>query len=277
MTVPHPADITLARRLERAEASANAAFVESRAALEPAAGAIWKEIAGAYAMFDGVGSPLTQTFGIGIFDPFREREFMEAETFFHGRGASTFHEVSSFAAADTVRLVRSRGYTQVEESVVLVQPIVANGYTATGDIRVRTIDASECDRWADVSAAGWSSVSAELADFVRSFGRVTARARGMHCFVGELDGEPVATAALSLGTDVALLAGAATIPAARNRGAQRALFEARLAFAAAHGADLAMVVTQPGSGSQRNAERQGFVPAYTRTKWELASTSEAPQ
>jgi hypothetical protein len=27
------------------------------------------------------------------------------------------------------------------------------------------------------------------------------------------------------------------------------------------------MVTQPGSGSQRNAERHGFRIAYTRTKW----------
>lgn len=35
-------------------------------------------------------------------------------------------------------------------------------------------------------------------------------------------------------------------------------------------AGLAMMVAQPGSASQRNAERQGFRTAYTRTKWCLA-------
>ena len=30
-----------------------------------------------------------------------------------------------------------------------------------------------------------------------------------------------------------------------------------------------MIVAQPGSGSQRNAERNGFRIAYTRTKWRL--------
>jgi hypothetical protein len=61
-------DVALARRLERTEARANAAFVESRARLAPDVGATWIEVAGAYAMFDGVGSPLTQTFGLGMFD-----------------------------------------------------------------------------------------------------------------------------------------------------------------------------------------------------------------
>jgi hypothetical protein len=36
-----------------------------------------------------------------------------------------------------------------------------------------------------------------------------------------------------------------------------------------HGCDLAMIVTVPGSGSQRNAEREGFRVAYTRVKWRL--------
>jgi len=61
------ADLALARRLERAEAASNARFVEARARLFPASGACWIEVAGAYPMFDGVASPVTQTFGLGMF------------------------------------------------------------------------------------------------------------------------------------------------------------------------------------------------------------------
>jgi hypothetical protein len=42
-------------------------------------------------------------------------------------------------------------------------------------------------------------------------------------------------------------------------------------YAFDHGCDLAMMVAQPGSDSQRNAERRGFRLAYTRTKWRLYS------
>ena len=68
---------------------------------------------------------------------------------------------------------------------------------------------------------------------------------------------------------VALLAGASTVPEGRRQGAQRALLEARLQTAVDAGCDLAMMVAAPGSASQRNAERQGFRIAYTRTKWQL--------
>src|SRR5262249_9448889 len=58
-----PCDRELARRLERAEALANARFVETRARLAPRSGACWLDVAGTWAMFDGVDSPVTQTFG----------------------------------------------------------------------------------------------------------------------------------------------------------------------------------------------------------------------
>ena len=34
------------------------------------------------------------------------------------------------------------------------------------------------------------------------------------------------------------------------------------------------MAAEPGSGSQRNAERQGFRIAYARTKWQLAGTPQ---
>ncbi len=68
---------------------------------------------------------------------------------------------------------------------------------------------------------------------------------------------------------VALLAGASTIPEMRRRGLQAALLEARKRYAFEHGYQLAMMVTESGSQSQRNAERKGFRIAYTRIKWRL--------
>jgi GNAT superfamily N-acetyltransferase len=263
-----PADLALARRLERAEATANAAFVEARTRVAPEVGASWIEVAGVYAMFDGVGSPLTQTFGLGLFDPFLAPEFERVEAFFVSRGAAIAHEVSSFTPETTQQLLAERGYVAIEHSTVLLRSSAADGVASVPGITVRAITSSESDLWAQISAQGWSSEGAELADFVESFGRITAQARGVHCFLAEVSGRPIAAAALHLANGVALLAGASTIPAARRRGAQQALLQARLAFAAAHGIELAMVVTQPGSASQRNAERQGFQPMYSRTKWE---------
>ena len=268
MTPLPPIDLHLSRRLERTEGLSCAHFVESRAALEPAVGAEWIEVAGVYAMFDGAGSPITQTFGLGVFEPFGVREFERVEEFFTSRGATTAHETSPFAPEETTRLLPARGYHPIERSVVLLRSTVMETPAPPSDVTVRLLDPLEGEQWARVAAEGWSSEGEHLAAFVERIGRVTARAQGAHSFLAELDGRPIGAAGLNLNGEIALMAGASTIPSARRRGAQNALFHARIAYAAAHGHPLAMVVTQPDSASQRNAERQGFRPMYTRTKWE---------
>ena len=262
-------DLALARKLERAEGMANAAYVEARRELQPAAGAEWIEVAGLYAMFDGAASPLTQTFGLGVFEPFLAPEFDRVEAFFRRRGVPTAHETCALVARETLSLLSSRGYSPIEASTVLVRPSAITSAFAQSPITVRLVDGEEAGLWSRVAAQGWSSESAELAAFVEDFGAIVARTRGVCCFLAELDDQPIAAAALNIANDVALLAGASTIPAARRRGAQRSLLEARLRYAAERGIELAMVVTQPGSASQRNAERQGFRPVYTRAKWQL--------
>jgi GNAT superfamily N-acetyltransferase len=261
-------DLALARRLERAEGMANAASVDARRAAQPDVGAEWIEVAGLYAMFDGPASPLTQTYGLGLFDSFLTPEFERVEEFFSRRGAPTFHEVSSFVASETLNVLSARGYAPMEASTVLVRPVSAPLSLQSSPISVRPIEAREVDVWSRVVAEAWGAESPDLRSFLESMGTIVARARGVTCFLAERDGEPIATAALNVCNGVALLAGAATVPAARKQGAQRELLRARLEFAAERDIELAMVVTLPGSASQRNAERQGFRPVYTRAKWQ---------
>src|SRR5215212_7452304 len=90
---PHVfSDLSLSRRLERAEALSNVEFVEARAEVSPDVGACWTEVAGCYAMFDGVGSPITQTFGLGLSGAATGDDLTRIEEFFRGRGAAVSHE-----------------------------------------------------------------------------------------------------------------------------------------------------------------------------------------
>ena len=123
--------------------------------------------------------------------------------------------------------------------------------------------------WAETSAKGWSDFP-ELAGFIREMAPLILQREGAVSFLAELDGRTIAVGALCLSAGVGLLGGACTIPEARKRGAQLALLEARLCHAAEQGCNLAMMCAQPGSTSQRNAERHGFRVAYTRTKWRLS-------
>lgn len=264
-------DIALARRLERTEGKSNADFVDARARLDPSSGACWTDFDGTFAMFDGVGSPLTQTFGLGVDSPVTGDAMQRIESFFHERDAEVFHEVSPLADASILPLLNSRGYQPVELSTVLVRP-AAPGADPPASVRsgvaTRVARPDEAELWAETAAAGWSE-SPEAAAFVRQLGAVMMNSRCTTPFFAEIDGRPVATGGLNIHDGVALFAGASTVPAFRNRGAQNALLDARLRFAAERGCDLAMMVALPGSGSQKNAERAGFRVAYTRTKWQL--------
>jgi hypothetical protein len=261
------ADSSLARRLERTEAHANMAFVESRARSSPEVGADWCDVAGTWAMFDGVGSPLTQTFGLGLFTAPTAEQIEVLERFFSDRDASTQHEVCTMADATVLALLGERGYVPVEWSTVLVQRLGAPGARTAHEVTVREITADEADAWADVAAAGWSDEPA-LADFIRALGRVSVRAEDSLCYLALIGDEPVASASMHLHGGVALLAGASTIPRFRRLGAQNALLSHRLRVASERECDLAMMVTAPGSESQRNAQRTGFGVAYSRVKWE---------
>ena len=263
--------LSLSRRLEGAEARGCLEFVEARARVSPEVGACWTEAAGAYAMFDGVESPITQTFGLGMFAPPSEEDLARFEGFFRERGAPVFHEVSPLADASTLELLNARGYQPVEFTSVMFRPLVPSSGAAPErgkDIRVRVVGVGEHELWAETSARGWSESG--YGDFMLAMARVGAKRADALSFLAELDGRPVATGAMSVHEGVALMAGASTVPEARGRGAQLALLDARLRRAAGLGCDLAMMCALPGSASQRNAERQGFRIAYTRVKWRLA-------
>jgi hypothetical protein len=267
-------DRVLSQKLERAEATSNADFVETRARLMPETAVEWIDVAGAYAMFDGPDSPCTQTFGLGLFDEITNAEMEKLEAFFIDRGAPVFHEVSPMADTAIMPLLNERGYRPIEMSSILFRQLDAAELVASDrknpDLTTRVISPGEVDLWARTSAAGWATEHESLADFMYTFGRVGAQCQGAYPFIAELDGAAISTGSLFLHEDVAILAGASTIPEGRNRGAQNALLHARLKLAAEKGCTLAVMGASPGSQSQKNAQKNGFQIAYTRTKWQLA-------
>ena len=264
-----PADLALSRRLERAEGRACVEYATARGRLFPNSGTEWIEEAGAYAVFDGAESPITQSFGLGVFEELTAESLEKIERFFFERGASADHELSPLAGASALDLMCARGYRPIEISSVMYQSTERAGAEYGANISVRSIGDGESKLWAEINAKGWAHDHPELLDFLRQHGSISAAAVQNACFLAEIDGEPGAAAALSLHEGVALFAGAATVPELRRRGLQTALLQARMRFAFEHGCDLAMMVAAAGSGSQRNAERQGFRVAYTRMKWRL--------
>lgn len=244
--------------------------MKARAAIMPELGSTWTEIGGAVVLFDGPGSPVTQTFGLGISEPVTPELMDQIEAFFTSRNAPIFHEVSPIADDSALVQLNARGYSPVEFTNVLFQELgIHSGIASEGEesrVTVRRANAGDADTWVDTAVDGWSEF-VEYAAEMRALSRVTmARSEGL-AYLALLDGAPVGTGALSIVNDVALLAGASTIPRARRQGAQLALLHARLRDAVDAGCTVAMMCARPGSASQRNAERHGFRIAYTRIKW----------
>ena len=169
-------DLALARRLERAEARSNAGFVEARRGPRPGQRRCWIEVAGAYALFDGVNSPSTQTFGLGISQPVSHAEMELIEEFFQQRGAAVLHEISPLADKGLLALLNERGYQPIEFTSVMVRPIrldIRRAESSNARIRVRLIREEERELWAQTSARGWSELT-EYADIMLDMARVCA-------------------------------------------------------------------------------------------------------
>jgi GNAT superfamily N-acetyltransferase len=262
-------DISLSRRLERAEGHACLQFAEARRRVVPESGSEWIECAGAYAVFDGIDSPTTQSFGLGLFEELTASTLDTIERFFLDRGASVLHEVTPLAGVPALDLLCARGYRPVEISNVLYRPVETPVAEHPGNVKVRVTGPEEASLWNGISTRGWSHDHPELMDFLLQFGAVSSAREHSVCFLAEVDGQPGAAGVLSLHEGVALFGGAATVPELRRRGLQSALLAERMRYARNHGCDLAMMVTEAASNSQRNAERTGFRIAYTRTKWRL--------
>ena len=145
-------DLALSQRLERSEGHACAQYAEARRRLFPDSGAEWMECAGAYAVFDGIESPVTQTFGLGIFEELSSAALDVIEQFFLGRGAPVLHEVSPFAGVAALETLCARNYRPVELSNVLCQPIERPTMEEQSRVNVRVIVPEEAQLWSDISA-----------------------------------------------------------------------------------------------------------------------------
>jgi len=229
------------------------------------------ESAGAQVVFNGVDSPVTQTFGLGLFEDLTDAALDTIERFFLDRGAHVDHKVSPLAGVAALRLLCARRYRPIEISSVMVRSVEQPASESPANIKVRAAAAEEAQLWAEISAKGWAHDHPELEAFIKKVAAIAFEREHGPCFLAELDGQTGAAGALWIRDGIALFSGAATVPEMRRRGLQSALLQERMRYAFDRGCDLAMMVAEAGSESQRNAERKGFRVAYTRIKWRLSN------
>jgi len=267
-------DKELAKRFEGAEGDLCVQFAEARRRLFGEDSAATMRCGGTFVSYDGVDSPMTQTFALGIFEEATETVLGEIESFFAKRNAPVQHEVSPFAGIATLDLLASRGYKPVEIDNVLSRTVEKPDAPVGAGIEVKKVGEDDKVLWGKVNACGWTHEHPELLEFMSEIGAIAAEQKYCVSFLADYEGTPGAAGSLYVRDGVALFIGASTVPELRRRGLQSALFHERMRYAVEQGCDLAMVVAQPGSDSQRNAERNGFRVAYTRTKWKLETVAD---
>jgi len=262
------ADLTLARRLEGAQALGRAEAARAQARRHPDDGIAVEAVAGGFAVHNPFGSLSTcaHAFGLGMSGAVTDAELERLDAFYRSRGVVAHVDLCPLADRSLPAQLGRRGYRLTEWTNVMARPL-GPGEPATPSpaaLLVRPAAPAEAESWARVVAQGFSGRQ-ETEPWELDMGVALFDLPAAQCFLGLVDGEVAGGGALLWHQGVATLLGASTLPRFRGRGLQSALLQARLAFATSAGCDLATTNTAPGSTSQRNAERQGFRVAYTRT------------
>jgi hypothetical protein len=260
------ADLDLTRRVEAAWDSLAIESARALKLLAPESAAEAIAVVGGHAVFMGAGSPLSQAQGLGLHGPVPEPEIALMEAFFRDRQTLTQIEVASLADQTLLSCLTQRGFLIAEQTHLLVASLATEGLRRSSAnpsepatiVDVARVESGQCAFWVDVVLACFFEGPAAPPPALRDGAIAMAAVPGFSAWMARVDGQPAGGASLVIHDGLALFCGDGTLPSFRNRGVQTALLRSRLAHALAAGCRLAVTCTQPGSGSQRNAERQGF-------------------
>lgn len=256
-------DQAAACRLELNEMLPPRDYVQMQQKSHPELGFEWREIAGGMMFHAGKESPLNQAVGMGLHGPVSSAEFDEFESFYRERNTPAQIVVAPFVDSSLMQLIGERGYRITEFNSVLVCRLSeVKLRSMPSDVTVERVTAETARCWAEVLVAGFAEFGTFPTSLFEPYGLLP---HGIN-YLAYVDGEPAGGAAGAIYSDhkLAAIFGAATLPRFRRRGVQTALTQTRLLAAREAGCEIALVCTQPGSGSQRNAERKGFRVAYTK-------------
>ena len=263
---------SLAARIERAECRLLADSAAAAARRRPGSSVFAMPLAGGIATFTSPGAPLNKVAGLGFGGPLDEDALAAVEHAFRERGSPVQAEVASLGDPSIGRTLTARGYLLQGVENVLGRRLPMASSAPPSRLEITPSPLEELALWLDVVVTGFASPDGQGVPSHESYPRDLlegvvadmATADGFSRYLARRDGVAVGGATLRLFEGVAHLCGAATLPEHRRRGVQSALLAARLEIAAATGCDVAVVVTQPGSKSQENVQRQGFDLLYTR-------------
>ncbi len=257
-------DLSLAVRLEAAITGRAIGHIQAYQSLHPNAQTRIYSTDNGVCLYCRPQSPLNRAAGFGLRQPLQPNELDWIDEFFHSRTELPRIDACPLAPPENFARLAEYGYTVEHFQNLFFLPLSAwtpPDNTAEA-IQVTLAAADDAAPWIDCSCRGFAGPDDpdSLQDlFAPNFHNPRGQA-----YWGWLEGRPAGTGVMVITDGVVELGGASTLPEFRQRGVQTALLTARLAAAKALGCDLAIVLTAPGSTSQRNIVRSGFYLAYSR-------------
>ncbi len=255
---------SLAARLELVNAWRGAGYCQAVQHLHPQAGSQVLEVAGGLALYAGVDYPVRSAIGLGMSAPVGESDLDLIENFYAGFGLPPRIHSCPFADPSLQHLLDQRSYS-IDRILTtyfchLPAPHADLEMSTTVTVTVATQD--QASLWVRTTAQGFCETEEpEPVDLEVMMANYYAP--NGTCFLAWIDGQPAGGAGMFIHAGAVELGGASTRLQFRRRGVHSALLKARMETAYISGCDLAVVVTSPGSASQRNLERLGFSLAYS--------------
>ncbi|HYM77939.1 MAG TPA: GNAT family N-acetyltransferase [Candidatus Dormibacteraeota bacterium] len=259
-------DKAFARRLESCEEMPQVLYARVFRKTRPEIGAAEEEICGGHMVFAGLGSPIGRATGAGLDGAFTKEDVDRIEQFYRRWKAPSQVDLTPMHGPEVFEMFKERGYAIAELNNVLYRRLDREekfpAPPAACEIRRSPVEEAEVTG-AIVEGAFFPEGAPEA---YRGLITPLYQMEGALAFVATMEGKTVAcgTGLVIPEHKVFALCGAGTLAEFRGRGLQTALLRARMAAALEAGCEYAVVVTQGGTTSQRNAERLGFRVAYSK-------------
>ena len=255
----------LARRLESCEEMPQVLYARVFQKTRPEIGAAEQEICGGHMVFAGLGSPIGRATGTGLDRPLTPEDVDQIEQFYRERKAPSQVDLTPLHSPEVFEMFKERGYAIAELNNVLFRKL-ENGeeFAPPPACEIRRSLPEEAEAAGAIVERAFFPDGAPEA--FRGLITPLYEMAGGLAFVATIDGQPVAcgTGLVIPEHKVFALCGAGTLAEFRGRGLQTALLRARMKAALEAGCEYAVVVTQGGTISQRNAERLGLRIAYSK-------------
>ena len=257
-------DRSIARQLEMCHAWRCIHYARAQAQLHPESGVRIETTCGGQAIFAGMDSPLNRVVGMG-FDRHVNIDDLECvEAFYASKNIIPRIDLCPLADENFFETLRQKNYVIEAFQNVLFLPLSESlNYSISKGIEVRQTGPEEANLWILTTAQGFEGVEIPSQEALNILAP-NFYAENALCFFAWADGNPAGGGGMYNYEGIVELGGASTRIAFRRRGVQTALIYARLKAARENGNQIAIVLTEPASHSQRNLEKIGFRLAYTK-------------